>query len=97
MSSPEARATARAGTTSAESSAERALSLAGRQVVVLLIAAVLTLGPVSGRSGPPGPSCRRLGQREFGLTASCDVFKQLNIVLLVVNSALVTGSSPSAR
>ena len=62
------------------------------RVVVLAIATVLTLGPVLWTLWiAVTPQVAGSGQTRFGLSAFVDVFSKVDMVLLVWNSALVTG------
>lgn len=62
------------------------------KVVVLLIAAFLTLGPVIWTVWTAlTPQVAGSAERDFGLSAFVDVFDQVDMVLLIWNSVLVTG------
>jgi multiple sugar transport system permease protein len=62
------------------------------RVVVLGVATVLTLGPVLWTLWiAVTPQVAGAGQTRFGLSAFADVFAKVDMVLLVWNSALVTG------
>ena len=62
------------------------------KVVVLLIAAFLTLGPVIWTVWAAlTPQVAGSAERDFGLSAFLDVFAQVDMVLLIWNSVLVTG------
>jgi multiple sugar transport system permease protein len=62
------------------------------KVVVLLIAAFLTLGPVIWTVWTAlTPQVAGSSERVFGLSAFVDVFDQVDMVLLIWNSVLVTG------
>lgn len=62
------------------------------KVVVLLIAAFLTLGPVIWTVWTAlTPQVAGSAERDFGLAAFVDVFEQVDMVLLIWNSVLVTG------
>lgn len=61
------------------------------RIVGLLVATFLTLGPVVWTVWTAlTPLDTATGQRSFGVAAFADVFSQVNMVLLVWNSALVT-------
>lgn len=62
------------------------------KVVVLLIAAFLTLGPVIWTVWTAlTPQVAGTAERDFGLSAFADVFASVDMVLLIWNSVLVTG------
>ena len=62
------------------------------KAVVLLIAALLTLGPVIWTVYTAlTPQIAGSADRDFGLSAFSDVFSQVNMGLLIWNSVLVTG------
>jgi multiple sugar transport system permease protein len=62
------------------------------RVVVLAVATVLTLGPVLWTLWVAvTPQVAGSGQTRFGLSAFADVFAKVDMLLLVWNSALVTG------
>lgn len=62
------------------------------KVLVLFIAAFLTLGPVIWTVWTAlTPQVAGSAERDFGLSAFVDVFDQVDMVLLIWNSVLVTG------
>ncbi len=62
-------------------------------LIVLGVAAVLTLGtgPLDAGPGALTPQEAAAQPKQFGLRAYSDVFDQIDMALLVLNSALVTG------
>ncbi|GAA3704228.1 carbohydrate ABC transporter permease [Microlunatus aurantiacus] len=63
------------------------------KVVVLLVAAFLTLGPVIWTVWTAlTPQIAGTAERDFGLSAFVDVFDQVDMVLLIWNSVLVTAA-----
>ncbi len=63
------------------------------KVIVLLVAAFLTLGPVIWTVWTAlTPQIAGSSERDFGLSAFLDVFDQVDMVLLIWNSVLVTAA-----
>ena len=92
--------TTRAGTPQAPSRQLRRALKPGTigKVIVLLVAAFLTLGPVVWTVWTAlTPQIAGSAERDFGLSAFLDVFDQVDMVLLIWNSVLVTAAARSVR